>query len=422
MPDFSSISKQNKEPKSSGIHNVQKKQPSFFNPFIQPKLTINQPNDIYEKEADAMADKVMRIKNDDGVQPFFKPAIPQIQKKCAACDDEEKLQMKAETKASKDIQPTSLVNEVISSGGQLLDAETKTFMEQRFGHDFSNVQIHNDAIAHQSSAEINAKAYTHKNHIAFAPGSYQPQTNTGKQLLAHELTHVVQQNNNTSVKRKVNDSSSCSSTVDKTAPPQPMTFITLADMLASSSLSFAIVRLKLDLITDASGKLSGDAFDAYRNHFGDPHSIKGKFKDRFNGSSNDSLADAQASEMRSLIGMLETVLKVLEKGINYHCIGTGMWKVDGLAYGKCDTGTLMETRGNTRAIAICPFFWHDTNDDAGITTIHELFHIAFNFGDHDKPSAQTDAERFTEPQCYAGFVADINKVSSTDTSCPPAKL
>ncbi len=70
---------------------------------------------------------------------------------------------------------------------------TRTFMERRFGQDFGHVQIHNDGFAHQSSADIQAKAYTHGNHIAFGAGQYQPQSDAGRHLLAHELTHVVQQ-------------------------------------------------------------------------------------------------------------------------------------------------------------------------------------------------------------------------------------
>ena len=87
----------------------------------------------------------------------------------------------------------SIVNDVINTRGQSLEAGTKNFMEARFGYDFENVQIHDDSLAHKSSAAINALAYTHGRHIVFAEGQYQPASNSGKQLLAHELAHVVQQ-------------------------------------------------------------------------------------------------------------------------------------------------------------------------------------------------------------------------------------
>jgi hypothetical protein len=65
-------------------------------------------------------------------------------------------------------------------------------LESRFGHDFSQVRIHDDAIAGQSAREAYASAYTVGNHVVFAPGAYHPSSSEGRQLLAHELTHVVQ--------------------------------------------------------------------------------------------------------------------------------------------------------------------------------------------------------------------------------------
>ncbi|MDQ6661310.1 MAG: hypothetical protein M3Z24_10135, partial [Chloroflexota bacterium] len=97
MQSFSSISNHYKNQKSSSSSYAQKKQSPFFNPFIQPKLAINQPNDIYEKEADAMAEKVMRMAVNENERTFFKPAnISSIRRKCSHCEEEEKLQMKGE--------------------------------------------------------------------------------------------------------------------------------------------------------------------------------------------------------------------------------------------------------------------------------------------------------------------------------------
>ncbi len=96
----------------------------------------------------------------------------------------------------------SIVDHVINSRGQSLDAGTRNFMETRFGHYFGNVQIHNDSEAHRSSAAINALAYTHGRHIVFGAGQYQPNISAGKKLLAHELTHVLQQNSDTIIQRQ----------------------------------------------------------------------------------------------------------------------------------------------------------------------------------------------------------------------------
>lgn len=167
---------------------------SYNSRIIQPKLKINRPGDVYEQEADAMAEKVTRMP-----QPllnkynFFTPAISTIQRKCPHCEEEEKKLHRKESANSltPDISPA--VEQTLQSIGQPIDTSTRSFMEQRFGFDFSNVQIHNGALAHQSSKEINALAYTRGNHVVFGSGQYQPGTETGKRLLAHELTHVVQQ-------------------------------------------------------------------------------------------------------------------------------------------------------------------------------------------------------------------------------------
>lgn len=86
-----------------------------------------------------------------------------------------------------------IVHEVLRSPGQPLDLNTRAFMEPRFGHDFSGVRVHTDARAARSAKAVNALAYTVGNDIAFDKGQYSPETNEGKGILAHELTHVLQQ-------------------------------------------------------------------------------------------------------------------------------------------------------------------------------------------------------------------------------------
>jgi len=86
-----------------------------------------------------------------------------------------------------------IVHEVLRSPGQPLDAATRSFFEPRFGYDFSQVRVHTDSKAAESAKTLNALAYTIGSDIAFGGGQYLPQTTTGKRLLAHELTHVLQQ-------------------------------------------------------------------------------------------------------------------------------------------------------------------------------------------------------------------------------------
>ena len=86
-----------------------------------------------------------------------------------------------------------IVHEVLRSSGQPLDAATRSLMESRFGHDFSGVRVHSDKRAGESAQSVGALAYTVGQELVFQPGRYVPRSTSGKQLLAHELTHVVQQ-------------------------------------------------------------------------------------------------------------------------------------------------------------------------------------------------------------------------------------
>ncbi len=87
-----------------------------------------------------------------------------------------------------------IVHDVLNSPGQPLDENTRSFMESRLGHDFSKVRVHTDSKAAESAQAVNALAYTVGKNIAFDTGQYTPMTNSGKQILAHELAHVIQQN------------------------------------------------------------------------------------------------------------------------------------------------------------------------------------------------------------------------------------
>lgn len=272
-------------------------------PFFQAKLTVNQPGDAYEQEADQVADQVMRMpdpvqrgeqteKNGAAPVDIQRKAIPAspapveakqpgttpvlsrvqpslVQAKCAECSQKEKEQKEEERQEGKmpvmratkihDINGTgivpvqracaecakeeevrrketlaaidgaapveiqravadeqqeeempamrkeansdpggkaapSIVSDVVSSGaGRPLDGGTRDFMESRFGQDFGQVRIHTDAQAAESASAINARAYTSGSNIVFGSGEYQPETDSGKRLLAHELVHVGQQ-------------------------------------------------------------------------------------------------------------------------------------------------------------------------------------------------------------------------------------
>jgi hypothetical protein len=85
------------------------------------------------------------------------------------------------------------VHEVLSSLGQPLDAQTRAFMESRFGHDFSDVRVHTDGNAAKSAASVKARAFTVGHHVIFGSSQYSPNSEAGRKVVTHELTHVIQQ-------------------------------------------------------------------------------------------------------------------------------------------------------------------------------------------------------------------------------------
>jgi hypothetical protein len=161
---------------------------------IQTKLTINEPGNEYEQEADRISELVMQV-------PERKP-----QGACACGGACPKCQAKRADQGSKPLQtkrvsssdpgqtaaPT-IIQEVLRSSGQPLEAATRAFMEPRFGHDFSQVRIHADAAAAESAWAVDAPAYAAGRHIVFGAGRYAPHTVAGRHLLAHELAHVLHQ-------------------------------------------------------------------------------------------------------------------------------------------------------------------------------------------------------------------------------------
>ncbi|MBG1270885.1 eCIS core domain-containing protein [Nostoc sp. WHI] len=147
--------------------------------ILQTKLRVSEPGDRYEQEADRVADEVMRMPE------------PTIQRQVES-EKEGIVQRKAIAQQNTSEMP-SIVYEVLNSPGHPLDPETRAFVEPRFGQDFSHVRVYTDAEAAQSAQAVNAKAYTMKRDIVFGAGQYAPRTADGKRLLAHELTHVVQQ-------------------------------------------------------------------------------------------------------------------------------------------------------------------------------------------------------------------------------------
>ena len=176
---------------------------------IQRKLTIGSVDDPLEHEADRVAEHVMRMPSGLG---RIDSSAPQVQRKCSCggtCDscrsDEEHWTVQRKSAARPSIGAAGaaaattamhappIVHEVLRSPGQPLPSSVRTFFEPRFGADFSQVRVHTDTAAQRSAQDLNANAYTAGQNVVFGSGRFAPETQEGRRLLAHELTHVVQQ-------------------------------------------------------------------------------------------------------------------------------------------------------------------------------------------------------------------------------------
>lgn len=168
-----------------------------FGQILQAKLAISSPGDVYEQEADRVADQVMRMS-----EPTVRRAAAS-RKQHEEYEDKHGLVQRKTTNFAPPSSPPAL-NHVQSNLGssQPLDLQTRNFFEPRFGTDLGNVRVHTSAEANYAAERISATAFTLGNHIAFASGAYDPASNSGKKLLAHELAHIGQ-SANTAINRNI---------------------------------------------------------------------------------------------------------------------------------------------------------------------------------------------------------------------------
>jgi Domain of unknown function (DUF4157) len=162
---------------------------------LQAKLRINAPGDLYEQEADRVAERITSMP-----EPQLTPSrTTSGTSQCANVQAHHQHLLTKSVKTSDlgEVGALSIVNEVLRSSGQPLDSFTRAAMESRFGHDFSRVRVHTDAQAAASAESVNALAFTVGSHVVFGAGQYSPQSRQGRQTLAHELVHTLQQGNDT---------------------------------------------------------------------------------------------------------------------------------------------------------------------------------------------------------------------------------
>lgn len=192
--------------------------------LIQAKLKIGQPGDEYEQEADRVAERVLRMPESasesgtrfshnslSGSIPGVHPETKEVRRQESNEEEERKRQEEEPIHAKEQSGQTpaitdkteSHINSLRGSGEPLPNSE-RAWFEPRFGHDFSEVQVHKDAQAAESARAINAQAFTIGKDVVFGAGQYTPKTSKGKRLLAHELTHTIQQGHGTEIRTTKN--------------------------------------------------------------------------------------------------------------------------------------------------------------------------------------------------------------------------
>jgi hypothetical protein len=208
----------------------------YVNRMIQSKLKVGRPGDIYEQEADRVAEQVMSmpepqsqrqpVEEEEQVQakPIAEQITPLVQRQPEEEEEkkeEEQVQAKPiaeqitpliqrqpeeEEKKEEELQAKATAGQTgevssglesrinsMKGGGQPLPESTCAFFEPRFGYGFGQVRVHKDSQAAEAAHAVNARAFTVGRDIVFGAGRYAPETTEGRRLLAHELTHIVQQ-------------------------------------------------------------------------------------------------------------------------------------------------------------------------------------------------------------------------------------
>ena len=383
---------------------------------IQRKLAIGAVDDPLEHEADTMADKVMSMQT---IAPLTRANGDSVQRRCAECEkdeEEDSIQRKPlasfiQRKGSGGGTTASdgVSNHIKSSkgNGNSMDTSTKSFMENRFGTDFSDVKIHTGNESIQMNRELNARAFTVGNDIYFSEGEYQPQSETGKHLLAHELTHTIQQSEGGITKqaqrRVVDDNSHV--TCRTTRPGATVTLTTAetdAINLATAAATEIRHRMAFHSLIPAVGETPGLA----------------RFRDilwrRFHLDYN------QPNVRNTLLPILARRYDLVASWIRrlnhrYICGAAGVEPP-----GDCTTrpgqGLAWTATGINRT-QLCEGFWTSSADDQAETILHEWTHFGFDWlGDCEQ------RHNINNTVCYdmfAGELAGTATAADYDTCCAP---
>jgi hypothetical protein len=194
---------------------------------LQPKLVIGDTNDPLESEAEHTAERVMRMPDGGATRAISKDNDAHVRRKCNSCEEEEKETKKlsrmgaGNSRQFDGVPVPHSIHDVLNSPGTALDRVTRAYFEPRFAHDFSHVRVHTSPRAAESARAIGAAAYTVGSHIVFGANRYDPHSNAGGKLLAHELAHTIQQQGPSPKLRRRPQLGNCRPVQDDLRPTAP---------------------------------------------------------------------------------------------------------------------------------------------------------------------------------------------------------
>ncbi|MFO0699078.1 MAG: DUF4157 domain-containing protein [Nitrospira sp.] len=335
-----------------------------------------------------------------------------------------------------------IVHDVLRSPGQPLDSATRASFEPRFGHDFSHVRVHTDAKAAESANAVNALAYTVGRDVVFGRGQYSSGTSQGRALLAHELTHVLQQGNaglpghlrldsstgdrHESAAQKAealaDTNSSMSIDAGNAAPSSGLiqrriirgnvscersgltnpnlTGDEVIAALEAADAEAITLALRAELLLDAhllfarAGEPVDPEFDTI---------LQEELGLTLTNPAHFRLIEQQRNRFRR-------VRETLESGyLRYICRG-GTVSLVGCTTGTCGSNFAFSCPGN-RLVVLCQAFWDDPAEQAG-TILHEPFHIWFHMARH-----ASSALRRADATCFEAFARRLAGEDVSHISC-----
>jgi len=352
----------------------------------------------------------------------------------------------------------AIVNDVLRSPGQSLDATTRAFFEPRFGQDFSRVRIHANPMAAESASTVSATAYAYGNHIVFGKNQFSPGTAQGRSVLAHELVHVAQAGNTTPAGRpqrvsspidaseseaeaiagRVNtsaqpellwNSDSPAKRVNGTlsrlvvpstthcvpskngVPADPLNILANVESHAKGLAEAAAILFGVAAAGVVMGITSGTVNQVYQNRFGLPPKKGSGFLNRLTGKVAKTQNEAMQGELQGISDRFDRMDSNFAKTLTYRCIH-GAVSLDG-----CDThckGRDASACSGVSTFFLCPSFWNLGQTSMSTLLIHESFHML----GHPGHGGTGVGKNLRHAECYASSVSDIFNLAHGGPACP----